>query len=46
MVIKIPPITVLAVKASFKIIKAKTILITTLNLSIGTTFEASLIVMP
>ena len=41
MVISSPPIKVLAVIASFRITKAKTMLITTLNLSIGTTFEAS-----
>ena len=40
-VIKIPPSIVLKVMASLSIMKAKNILITTLNLSIGTTFEAS-----
>ena len=40
-VIRIPPITVLNVKSSLRITKASIIDITTLNLSIGTTFDAS-----
>ena len=40
-VIRIPPITVLNVKFSLRITKASIIDITTLNLSIGTTFDAS-----
>ncbi|EQB88344.1 hypothetical protein J2Z44_003357 [Clostridium punense] len=41
MVINIPPRIVFMVAASFNTTKANTIVITTLNLSIGTTFEAS-----
>ena len=40
-VINTPPKTVLTVRASFKITKANIMVITTLNLSIGTTFAAS-----
>lgn len=40
-VIKSPPTNVCTVNASFRMKKAKTIVITTLNLSIGTTLEAS-----